>query len=489
MMKNSTLMQYFEWYLPSDNKHWQRLKDDANHLAEIGITGVWMPPAFKATGQNDVGYGVYDLFDLGEFDQKGGIPTKYGTKEEYLAAIQALKEQGIRPIADVVLNHKAAGDKKETFQVLKMDPNDRQTPISEPYEIEGYTNFIFPGRQGEYNDFEWHYYHFSGLDYDAKHDETGVYMILGEGKGWADNESVDDEKGNYDYLMYDDIDYSHPEVLQNLKDWVKWFIQTTQVEGFRMDALKHIDREVIAELIANVKEVLGDDKFYVFGEYWNADYETDVDYLEDIDFEFDLVDVKLHMNFHDASVQGADYDLRQLFDHTLMANQSMNAVTFVENHDTQEGQALASPIDDWFKPLAYGVILLRLKGLPTVFYGDYYGMQGEHPRPGMADVIDALLALRRDYAYGEEELYFDHPNVIGWTRLGTDEHPNGLAAVISNGDDGWKTMSMGELNANNTFVDYLGNCSESVTLDDKGQADFPVKGGSISVWVDKDSMG
>ena len=47
---NSVLMQYFEWYLPDDGKHWQRLKDDAKHLASIGITSVWMPPAFKATG-------------------------------------------------------------------------------------------------------------------------------------------------------------------------------------------------------------------------------------------------------------------------------------------------------------------------------------------------------------------------------------------------------------------------------------------------------
>ena len=34
-----------------------------------------------------MGYGVYDLYDLGEFDQKGTIPTKYGTKQEYLDAV------------------------------------------------------------------------------------------------------------------------------------------------------------------------------------------------------------------------------------------------------------------------------------------------------------------------------------------------------------------------------------------------------------------
>ena len=68
-MENQTLMQYFEWYLPSDGQHWSRLAEDAPHLADLGIRKVWMPPAFKATSANDVGYGVYDLFDLGEFNQ------------------------------------------------------------------------------------------------------------------------------------------------------------------------------------------------------------------------------------------------------------------------------------------------------------------------------------------------------------------------------------------------------------------------------------
>ena len=48
-MENQTLMQYFEWYLPADGNHWTRLAEDAQHLADLGIRKVWMPPAFKAT--------------------------------------------------------------------------------------------------------------------------------------------------------------------------------------------------------------------------------------------------------------------------------------------------------------------------------------------------------------------------------------------------------------------------------------------------------
>jgi alpha-amylase len=40
-------------------------------LSEIGVSAVWIPPAYKGTSVYDVGYGTYDLWDLGEFDQKG----------------------------------------------------------------------------------------------------------------------------------------------------------------------------------------------------------------------------------------------------------------------------------------------------------------------------------------------------------------------------------------------------------------------------------
>ena len=115
-MTNQTVMQYFEWYLPSDGQHWNHLAEDAQHLSDLGISHVWMPPAFKGTNKDDVGYGVYDLFDLGEFDQKGTIRTKYGFKDEYLNAINRLKDVGIVPMADVVLNHKAAADTQRIVQ-------------------------------------------------------------------------------------------------------------------------------------------------------------------------------------------------------------------------------------------------------------------------------------------------------------------------------------------------------------------------------------
>lgn len=55
-----------------------------------------------------------------------------------------MKEAAIKPIADIVLNHKANGDHKERFFVIKMNPENRKEALTEPYEIEGWTGFDFP---------------------------------------------------------------------------------------------------------------------------------------------------------------------------------------------------------------------------------------------------------------------------------------------------------------------------------------------------------
>ena len=480
-MENQTLMQYFEWYLPSDGQHWSRLAADAPHLADLGIRRVWMPPAFKATSANDVGYGVYDLFDLGEFNQKGTVRTKYGFKQDYLQAIQALKEAGIQPMADVVLNHKAAADGLEKFEVVEVDPNDRTIVLTEPFTIKGWTKFTFDGRNGTYNDFHWHWYHFTGTDYDASRNKSGIYQIQGDNKGWAQDDLVDSENGNYDYLMYADIDFKHPEVVENLNQWATWFIETTGVQGFRLDAVKHIDSFFMKNFIQQITDKYGED-FYVFGEFWNGDEQSNNDYLASIDYQFDLVDVALHHNLFRASQEGENFDLTTIFNGTLASNHPESAVTFVDNHDTQRGQALESTVGEWFKPAAYALILLREAGLPCVFYGDYYGISGDFAQQSFQAELDQLLRIRKDLAYGEQRDYFDDPNCIAWTRSGTEESAP-IACVISNAAASDKRMESGQAYAGRTYCDALGNHQDTVQIEEDGWANFPVAERSVSVWV------
>lgn len=495
-MQNGTILQFFHWYYPSDGSLWKKLRAEAPRLAEMGFTAVWLPPASKGTeGTFSVGYDIYDLWDLGEFNQKNSVRTKYGTKQEYLDAISAVHEAGMQVYVDVVLNHKAGGDKCEVVKVRKVDPEDRRRFISDPFDIEAYTKFTFPGRKGKYSEFVWDYRCFTGVDYDDRSKERAIFNIINDfGDSWE--EVIDEEKGNYDYLMYDDIEFRNESVREELKRWGEWYYKLTGFDGVRLDAVKHMSPAFVNEWVDQMRRIAGKDLFIV-GEYWApGNLPLLLKYVEATEGRLSLFDACLHHNIQSASRCGKDFDLSTIFNETLVAAKPELAVTVVGNHDTQPLQSLEAPVEDWFKPLAHALLLLREKGYPCVFYPDLYsarykdtGHDGQECEICLAAVpqIDKLMAARKRFAYGAERNWLDHPNCIGWTREGDDDHPgSGCAVLMSNGDEGSKTMEIGGRHAGKTFVDWVGGRAEKVVIDQDGKGEFKVNGGSVSVWIPED---
>lgn len=480
-MENGVMMQYFEWNIPADGKFWIKLKNDAKHLHDIGVTAVWIPPACKGTGPEDVGYGIYDLYDLGEFDQKNTVRTKYGTKQELQAAIEELHKNQVSVYFDAVMNHKAGADYTEKFLAKEVDPDDRENVETKPYEIEGWTGFDFPGRGDKYSSFKWHYYHFTGTDYDESKKKEAIFLIEGDGKSWS--EGVDGENGNYDYLMYADLDFDHPEVVEEMKTWGKWVANELNLDGFRLDAIKHINDQFIKQFLDAVRAERGD-KLYAVGEYWKKDIDSLNEYLAAVKYKVDLFDVPLHYNMYQASEQGEKYDMQNLMKNALVTHHPDLSVTFVDNHDSQWGSSLQSQVKDWFKPLAYGLILLMKEGYPCMFYGDYYGVGGKKSPHKL--ILDILLDARHKYAYGEQHDYFDHPSTVGFYRTGDEEHPDsGLVMLISNGKDGDKVINVGENRKGEVWHEITGNIQDEITIGDDGNAKFWVHGGKLAVWVKK----
>lgn len=482
---NGTLMQYFHWYnSPADNL-WQKVATEASDLAAAGVTAIWLPPAFKGEkGTADVGYGPYDLYDLGEFNQKGTVRTKYGTRAEYLAAITALHNEGIQVYGDIVLNHKGGADATEWVESVRVDTNDRNVEYGGNVWIQAWTQFDFPARNDTYSPFKWRWYHFDGVDWAQNLQETGkIYKFRGTGKAW--DWEVDDEFGNYDYLMYADLDLDHPDVIDELESWGVWYTDTADLDGFRLDAVKHIKYTFWNGWLDHVRQQTGKPLFTV-GELWSYDVNKLHNFLTKTGGRAALFDAPLHLNFYNASRGGGGYDMRNLMSGTLMEQQPALAVTLVENHDTQPLQALESPVESWFKPLAYAFILLREEGYPTVFYADYYGTtytdRGHTVTlPSHKTILDKLLAARRDFAYGPQYDYLDHSDVIGWTRLGDTQHPRALAALLSDGPGGSKWMEVAKADA--IFRDVTGNELGTVLTNGSGWGNFRVGGGSVSVWV------
>lgn len=263
---NFTMMQFFHWYTPSDGNFWNHVGEEAEKLAKLGITAVWLPPAYKAKeGSNSNGYDTYDLFDLGEFDQKGSVRTKYGTKQQLAKAVASLQQHGVKVYPDIVLNHKGGADEIERIKVRRVNPDDRTQFISEPFDIDAYTKYTFPGRQGKYSQFIWDHTCFSGLDYAVDLKETAIFSIVNEyGEGWDD--VIDTEKGNYDYLMLNDIDFRNPAVREELNKWGAWFINEVPFDGVRLDAVKHMSPRFYNEWLDYMRTIKPD--LFAVGEYW-----------------------------------------------------------------------------------------------------------------------------------------------------------------------------------------------------------------------------
>lgn len=279
--------------------------------------------------------------------------------------------------------------------------------------------------------------------------------------------------------MFADIDFDHPEVVEEMKKWGVWVAKELGVNGFRLDAIKHINDKFIESFLGAVREVLGQE-FYSVGEYWKKDLASLQSYLSDVKYKTNLFDVPLHYNMYQASQSDRNYDLKNLFTDALVTHNPEVAVTFVDNHDSQRGSSLESQVKDWFKPLAYGLILLAQKGYPCIFYGDYYGMGGKKsPHRGL---LETLLDARQRFAFGDQVNYFDHPNTIGFVRKGDEFHPDsGLALLISNGEDGDKVMNVGDTHANEVWHEITGNRSEEIVISKEGEGKFPVSGGKLAV--------
>ncbi|KAJ7494749.1 glycoside hydrolase family 13 protein [Mycena galericulata] len=446
---NPLMLQFFTW----DTKHdemswWKHLELEIPKLAAMGFTQLWLPPPNKGENQNGRGYDAYDLWDLGEFDQKGTVKTRWGTREELLKACQVAISHGVDIIIDAVLNHKLGADRIERFPAVPVNPQNRLEDEGHMRDIDGWTAFDFKGRGTKYSSFRWTHEHFTGLDWDHRTRTKAIYRIAGPGRrGWSRN--VDKELGNYDYLLGVDVS---SDVQKDLLNWGVWILETTGATGFRLDAIKHIDHSFLLRFITHVRKQSRMPRMFSV-----CTLKLILPYIKAFRGETAFFDVPLHMNFHHASKHNFRFDLRSILNDTIVKEKPKDAVTFVV------GQSLESWVDTNFKIQAYSLILLRQDGHPCIFYGDLYPNE-ECYDENVSKNLTLLIEARKKFAYGPCEDYLQEHNCIGFVRTGDLLHP-GCAE-----------------HAGAVFRSFMSQ-EKRVDIDNDGWGAFSCLSNRVQVWV------
>lgn len=138
--QDDVMMQAFYWDVPVDasgfnGTWWDSLSAKANAMSTSGFTGMWLPSPSKGNfGIYDMGYGIYDHYDLGNYNQKGTTETRFGSRAELEAMIDSMHNNGIEVYADMVLNHiYTDGDYYSTNNDLESNPDVKDYVFDQAY--------------------------------------------------------------------------------------------------------------------------------------------------------------------------------------------------------------------------------------------------------------------------------------------------------------------------------------------------------------------
>ncbi len=382
------LFQAFYWDCPRyENKKgewWNFLKKLLPGLADIGISGLWLPPSAKSSHIDSMGYAPYDYYDQGEFDQKGGVKTWFGSKDELRGLVAAAHDHGMTVIADAVLNHCDLGDELELNPLTGREMKSKYTPKSKKFTRD-WTNF--------------HPCEYSSADAGAFYGDLEGYDLP-------------------------DLCHDNPYTYLGVMEYIRFLKDRQQgigYDGFRYDAVKYFD----SWIVQSIQEW---QKCFGVVEYWDGSKEAIKKYLDYIRWSCSAFDFPLFYALR-AMCDDPGYDLRRLWGSGLLFEAPHRSVTFCDNHDTDRSQPIVND-----KLLAYAFILTH-EGVPCIFWRDYftYGLS----LAGTPHGLDALCRLHRDHAGGATSLLHADSSLYIAQRDGFGAQ-QGLVVVLNTDPDSWR---------------------------------------------------
>ena len=329
------ILQAFNWESCNSGKYYATLKQQARGFAEAGFSTFWMPPPSDSVSCQ--GYLPRDLYVLN---------SRYGSEEELRDLLRELKGMNIKPVADVVINHRCAH---------------------------------YQGEDGKWNKFG------GRLDW-------GPWAICSNNPAFGGKGGP---KTGDDYAAAPNLDHKNPTVRQNIKEWLKHLLQVGY-EGFRFDFVKGYSGSFVKEYVDAAVPQLA------FGEYWDScsyangvlEYNQDTHRQRTVNWCDATGGTAGAFDFTTKGIlQEAVYrkEYWRLIDSQgrppgLLGIWNSRAVTFVENHDT------GSTLGHWPFPAGktaegYAYILTH-PGTPCVFYDHLFD-------PSCKQAVYDLVRVRR----------------------------------------------------------------------------------------------
>jgi glycosidase len=242
------ILQFFE-------TEWEEIYRRLPEISEIGYSGIWHPSPAKSpvaggqfAGGGNVGYSLYDRFDIGDIPQRGDRATRYGTRGHLRKMVDNAHQTDIKIYPDIVMNH--AGNGPHFWTYPGMRPND----------FHGWWNSNEPGgfRRAERMDAWGDVNNGWGLTF--QQELVSLIDIVTErdnrfsnSRGYAVPDVFVRHPGRYDLYPFhgpgDPLPEEHP--VDFLNRWIVWLGDAMNYDGARFDAPKH----VIADFFGRPGEV------------------------------------------------------------------------------------------------------------------------------------------------------------------------------------------------------------------------------------------
>lgn len=425
----NVILQYFE-------AKWETIERRMPDVFAGGYASMWVPPPGRGdTGAGSVGYDVFDRFNLGTPLN----PTLYGTEQAFHSMVREAHYADISVFPDLLLNHNGFRDHTTPgFAASGGYPGFAVTLAG----IDTYGDFHAPGdtdvlsmRLAGLIDIaqEKNYVYIRQPAVVAANNLPNALVNANNRRFYPDQDLPTDARGYRPFNLADPTagDPTPENATGVLLRYTRWMLEVQGVDGFRIDAAKHMPTWFFDSFYDDVVYQRGRPALngsattpFAFSEVYDGSYAVLTPYIRKDGFgNRDVLDFPLYFAMQNALSANGFGNWSTILNQTIDASDGSafdgsRGVSFVSSHDQ------GGPTDD---NLAYAYILSKT-GYPLVYYNA--GEFGSRPFPqnGRGDALGGQFGTQitelvkthneyaRDYWYirsnDEDVLIYERDNTL-----------------------------------------------------------------------------